>query len=258
MKIFNKFYKVIKGLTISVSLVFVSSASLVYLYNQRGLIITYLYPDYRKNNNIDITEKDIAFAKKIMEGGFILHFRHTERDKWIDVAMYDSLESDLHENGVNDSRYAEEDYFKDAVCLNSRGIVQAKAIGEHIKNIKLPIGYIISSPSCRARQTAQIVFGRYDKLNRDLVHVGPYAENKSERINKLKDLYNNIPINKGQNTIVSAHNGVINYQMFENSKDPNLSLEEGGFFIISRKKNKLYLEHEFHNLNDFIRLFYKR
>ena len=44
-----------------------------------------------------------------------------ERDKWIDVTMYDALESDLHNNGKDGSRFAENDYFADAVCLNSRG-----------------------------------------------------------------------------------------------------------------------------------------
>ena len=258
MKILNRLYKIGKVLTLGISLLFISSSSFLYLYNQRGSVIAYLYPSYKKDNKIDIRDKDIEFANKLMEGGYIIHFRHAERDKWIDVQMYDSLESDLHNNGVNESRYAENDYFKNAVCLNKRGLIQAKAIGEHIKNIKMPIGFIISSPSCRSRQTAEIAFGRYDKLDRDLVHVGPYSEEKSKRIKKLKNLYLNIPISKEGNTIVSSHNGVINSQMFENNNDPKLSLEEGGFYIISRKNNKLYLEHEFHNFNDFIRIFYKR
>ena len=48
------------------------------------------------------------------------------------------------------------------------------------------------------------------------------------------------------------------YQLFEEGNDPDLSLEEGGFYVISRKNNKLYLEHEYNNFNDFIKLFYKR
>ena len=41
-----------------------------------------------------------------MGGGYILHFRHAERDKWIDVQMYDALESDVHNNGNNKTRFA--------------------------------------------------------------------------------------------------------------------------------------------------------
>ena len=51
---------------------------------------------------------DKEWAAKVMEGGYILHFRHAERDKWIDVQMYDALESDVHDNGPNESRYAAE------------------------------------------------------------------------------------------------------------------------------------------------------
>ena len=111
-------------------------------------------------------EQDRYWAKEIMKGGYILHFRHAERDKWIDVHMYDALESEVHENGYNESRYAEFDYFKDAVCLNERGVIQATAMGELLDDINFPIGYIISSPSCRGRQTAEYAFGGYDKLLR--------------------------------------------------------------------------------------------
>ena len=258
MRNFYLLFKPIKNLVLITSFFFVTCSSLLYLYNQRGLVLSYLNPGYRNNNKIDLKDKDINYAKKIMRGGYILHFRHAERDKWIDVQMYDSLESDVHDKGVNESRYAENDYFGKAVCLNKRGLIQAKAIGEHLKNIKLPVGFVISSPSCRARQTAEIAFRGYDKLNRDLVHIGPYSETKSVRTDKLINLYEGLPIIEGKNTIVSSHNGVIHSQMFENIKGGSLDLEEGGFFIISKKDNKLYLEHEFHNFNDFIRTFYLR
>ena len=226
------------------------------------LIVFYGIYDFQNNkdkkNNYKANKDDIYWAKKIIEGGFILHFRHTERDKWIDVTMYDALESDLHNNGKDRSRFAENDYFADAVCLNSRGKIQARAMGEHIQNIGLPIGHIASSVSCRARQTAELVFGKYDTLHRILVHSGPYNEERSERIDKLKFFYLNLPLNKNENTIVSAHNGVVVCEMFTNCKDEKLSLEEGGFYVISKKKDKLYLEYEFHNYNNFNKVFYKR
>lgn len=206
-------------------------------------------------------ELNNKWAKKILDGGYILHFRHAERDKWIDVQMYDVLESDVHDKGLNQSRMAENDYFKDAVCLNERGLIQAKAIGELLLDIKFPIGYVISSPSCRSRQTADLSFGGYDKLNRDLVHRGPYFEKEQDHINKLKNIYLNLPIDEKRNTIVSSHNSVISKKMFDkiNYKEKNnLSLEEGGFYVISAKKNRLILEYEFHNFNSFIKNFYPR
>ena len=37
-----------------------------------------------------------------------------------------------------------------------------------------------------ADKTADLSFGGYDKLNRDLVYRGPYFEKEQDHINKLK------------------------------------------------------------------------
>ena len=54
---------------------------------------------------------------------------------------------------------AENEYFSKAVCLNDRGLVQGRAIGEIIKKVNIPYHVVVSSPSCRARQTAKLAFG---------------------------------------------------------------------------------------------------
>lgn len=236
-------------------------SSIIDLYEKRNIIFKKVAKELKteKAYQFYIPKEDIYWAREILNGGYILHFRHTERAKWIDVKMYDSLESDLHDNGTDESRYAENEYFKNAVCLNERGKIQAKAMNEHIKFIGLKISHIVSSPSCRARQTAKLAFGGYESLHRVLVHTGPYLEEKEDRINKLKKFYLQLPQNQDGNVIVSSHNSVIDIEMFENgNKLSNLALEEGGFFIISKKNNKLYLEHEFNNFRDFVKIFYKR
>ncbi len=203
------------------------------------------------------TEGDEKWAKEIVKGGYILHFRHAERQKWIDVQMYDALETDLHDKGESGTRFAESEYFADAVCLNSRGKIQARAMAENIEYSKLPIGYVISSPSCRARQTAEITFGGYDELKRILVHKGPYNEKEADRIEALRKLYLSLPMEEGTNTIVSAHNSVVHDGMFENSTG-ELKLEEGGFYVISKKDGKLTMEHEFHNFRHYSSIFFDR
>ena len=244
---------------IIVFLLIISFSSLIYIKEKKEEISKYFY-GLRKatTSTYNIPAKDAYWAKEILNGGYVLHFRHAERDKWIDVQMYDVLESDLHSNGKNESRYAENDYFSEAVCLNKRGKIQAKAIGEHLTNINLPIGYVFSSVSCRARETAELAFNGYDSLHRLLVHNGPYNENNFERVSKLRNFYKSIPIQKNTNTIVSAHNGVIFCEIFDKPCNEYLSLEEGGFYVIKNLDNKLYLMHEFHNFNDFNRYFYKR
>ena len=237
----------------------ISFSSLVHLYDSWGKITNFYYKQFGGDSAYGVTEQDDYWAKELMNGGYILHFRHAERDKWIDTQMYDALESDVHLNGSNESRYAENDYFSKAVCLNERGKVQAKAIGEIIKHIKLPIGDVYSSVSCRARQTADLAFGGYKNLYRILLHTGPYNEDESVRINKLQELYLSFPIENGKNTIVSAHNSVISCQMFINDNCPSdLSLEEGGFYVISKTTEGLIFEHEFHNFRFFSKVFFER
>lgn len=237
----------------------ISFSSLIHLYDKKVNITNFFKNLFSGYSAYDISELDAYWAKEVMNGGYILHFRHAERDKWIDVQMYDALESDVHNNGLNKSRHAEKSYFNKAVCLNERGKVQAEAIGETIKHIKLPIGDVHSSVSCRARQTADLAFGGYDNLHRILVHKGPYNEVESVRVDKLKDLYLSFRIANGKNTIVSAHNSVINCGMFINDKCPSdLSLEEGGFYVIGKTKEGLVFEHEFHNFILFSKIFFER
>ena len=254
MKYFQKFLYVFLILLILVT----AFSALVNLYEKRKYIFTFferisVSPKYGSE---ELTE---YWAKEIINGGYILHFRHAERDKWIDVTMYDALESHVHQNGENNSRYAENDYFADAVCLNARGKIQAKAMGESLKYIGLPIGLVVSSVSCRARQTASLAFEGYDRMETILVHPGPYNEDEKQRVNKLINLYQNLEIENGKNVIVSAHNSVISCDMFINKGCPaGLSLEEGGFFVLRQTDEGLRFEYKFKFFNEFNKVFYER
>ena len=239
-------------------LIIVVFGEIVYIYETRHKIFHKLS---LKKPKIKSSVIHSEFANSLLEGGYILHFRHAERDKWIDVQVYDALETDVHDNGINSTRYAEKDYFKNAVCLNTRGEIQARAMGESIQNIGLPIGFVISSPSCRSRQTAEAVFGGYDKLDRTLVHRGPYNETLENHVGSLKKLYLDLPVEKGFNTIISGHNSTVHQSMFD-SIAPHielpLELEEGGFYVIKKVNDKLILEHEFHRFLNFSSVFHPR
>ena len=240
-------------------LLIIAFSSIVQLYDQKSRIKVFYERNIIKTPKYHTKDDSVYWANEIMNGGYILHFRHAERDKWIDVQMYDALESDVQQKEKNESRYAENDYFAKAVCLNERGKVQAKAIGESLKHIGLPIGNVVSSVSCRSRQTADLAFGGYEKTERILVHKGPYNEDEQERINKVINLYQNLEIENEKNTIVSSHNSVINCKMFINSSCPDpLGLEEGGFYVLSKTDKGLKFEYEFHYFRDFIKVFHKR
>lgn len=259
-----KNFKILFKIFLLFSFVIILFSSLLNLYEKKDAIKFKVYNFFdisfvEEASYSNDSEQDRYWANQIMQGGYILHFRHAERDKWIDVAMFDSLESDIHNNGINNTRYAENDYFDQAVCLNKRGKIQARAMGEHLNNIKFPIGNVVSSVSCRSRQTAELAFDGYDSLHRILVHPGPYNEIRKNFNKSIIDFYQSLKIEKNKNTIVSSHNSVISCDILINKKCPwDFALEEGGFYIISKSDSGLVLEHEFHNFNDFIKVFYKR
>ena len=205
--------------------------------------------------------RDKYWAEQVLNGGYILHFRHAEREKWLDVQMYDLLETSPRFNEVNQTARGEDMFYKKAVCLNSRGLVQAKAIGQTIRDLRLPIDMVISSPSCRARQTAELAFGGYDQLDLRLLHEGVFAESKKQYVNSLRELYKSFGRSKDKNIIVSSHNKVVSAEMFINGKnftEEFFFLEEGGFYIISNFSSGLKLQYKFTNFHDFVKQNYER
>ena len=78
-------------------------------------------------NSTDYIKEDKIWFNEILNNpGYILFFRHAEREKWLDVKFYDAIE-------LEDNIAAEEFSFSKAVCLSSRGVEQAKMMGEYFK-----------------------------------------------------------------------------------------------------------------------------
>jgi phosphohistidine phosphatase SixA len=229
----------------------VLAASLLTLNDNKGQIRS-VFSGLVETENGSVSDE--FWAKKILEGGYILYFRHAERDKYIDVHVYDSLESNFQPKSASGYRLGEQEYFSGAVCLNERGLIQARAIGEVISDVKLPVGKIIVSPSCRARQTASIAFGGFDKIAPVLVHRGVYNEDFDEHKTDVKNFLAQLDVQSEKNTVVIAHNDVIDRVIFSNSFNgpSNIVLEEGGFVVISQGVDGvLTLEHTFTNFLNF-------
>jgi len=244
------FIKSILGLFILTS----GFTSLYYLFNESEKVKLFV----EKNTVIQQSKKDDKkWANEILKGGYILFFRHAERDKWIDVSVYDALETNVPNIGGKGLRYGEKEYFGKAVCLNKRGKIQAQAMNEVIEHSGLPTGYIVSSPSCRARQTAELAFGGYDKLDYNFLHKSPFLVDLSKKNNFLEKHILNLPIEKGSNTIISSHNpkSVIDCSYFTN-KNCDFKLGEGGFLVIKKDNNKLDLVYKFYNFKTYSRVFF--
>lgn len=242
---------------------FVGTSSILTIYLNKELIVLSVAKYVPGDFPTPPQKRDMNsfWAKEILNGGYILHFRHAERDKWLDVHMYDILETKFHNNGDDGTAFAEKKYYKQAVCLNDRGKVQARAMGEIVGRVNLPISKVFTSPSCRARQTAELAFGGYDSISLLLLHEGAFNEDTKVYRENLKLLYQSFPDVPGKNTVVSAHNSVINRDMFINGKsfsDDFFELEEGGFYVISKTDTGLKLEHKFYYFLDFARANFSR
>ena len=264
-----RFKETIKKSLILIGSSIVLSSSLINIYEKKGdfksFIKSYtdrfvnLISNNDKDNNVaikKILKPDEYWAYELRKGGYILYMRHAKRDKWKDVAIYDAAEAKFFKENSNEKVFGVNTYYSGGVCLSKKGKIQAKMFNEKIKESKLPIGFVVSSPSCRARQTATLAFGKFDSLEKQFIHRNVFNEVYDEWQSKLKETILNLPINEGTNTVITAHGGVISRDLFMN-KDVSspFTLKQGGFYVISKNNGKLKMEHEFSKFEEFSKVF---
>jgi len=91
---------------------------------------------------------------RLRAGGFVLYLRHTSTDfSQNDARMTSYLDCSAQRN------------------LTDKGREEARALGEHIKRLKIPIGEVLASPFCRTMETARLAFGKATATNE--VRGGP-------------------------------------------------------------------------------------
>ncbi|HEX3111991.1 MAG TPA: histidine phosphatase family protein [Candidatus Eisenbacteria bacterium] len=121
---------------------------------------------------------------KLRDGGYVLVFRHSITD-W-------------------SQRDADVTNFEDRATqrnLSAEGVATAKAIGQSIAALKIPIGRVIASPMWRCRDTAQLAFGRHEVSN-DLFQRG--GQSRAVRVELMST-----PTEKGKNLVLVTHQDVI-------------------------------------------------
>lgn len=209
----------------------------------------------RKIYTSENLEKHEYWANKVKKGGYVLFFRHAQREKWNDiVTAYDAHE-------LKNSIEARGSWFERAVCLTSRGIKDARLIGIVFKHSGVKINKIFSSPSCRSRETAMYAFNRIDLYAPSILH--PTAINNKEfsiMADKLKNLILNMENKEGYNNIISGHSNTLdkyyNLILEKNNLPPArqiMNISEGGFHVleVDKQNNKIYYRHLFKDFRDF-------
>jgi len=207
--------------------------------------------NYRTKSQID--ELDNYWAKEIVKGGYILHIRHAMREKFSgSVHTHDAIE-------LLDNKDARNTDFYRAVCLTERGVIDSKAVGRVFDLAKIELSYIVSSPSCRSRETAIYAFNKIDQIEPSILHRT--AQPKSQHLalgNAFRKAIDNIPIVPGKNILVSGHAGTL-----QNDLDNKVGIVdidetptgvddrlETGIAVIERKDGKYIARHSFKSIRN--------
>lgn len=119
---------------------------------------------------------------RLREGGHVLYLRHTSTDFSQDDSRMTSFEDCATQRNLTD-----------------RGRDEARALGEHVKRLKIPVGEVLASPFCRTLETARLAFGRA-KATGD-VRGGPVEAARYAALKKLLST----PVPKGENRVISSH-----------------------------------------------------
>jgi phosphohistidine phosphatase SixA len=128
---------------------------------------------------------DTALVERLREGGYVLYMRHAS--------------TDFSQNDSNSRSFAD--------CANQRnltdkGRAEARAVGEHIKRLRIPVGTVLASPYCRTMETARLAFGKATPMQE--ARGGPAQTEDPKRYEGLKKLLSS-SVPKGENLVVSSH-----------------------------------------------------
>jgi Histidine phosphatase superfamily (branch 1) len=127
-------------------------------------------------------QPDAELLSRLREGGYVLYLRHTSTDFSQNDSGMTSFEDCASQRNLTD-----------------RGRDEARALGEHVKRLKIPVGEVLASPFCRTMETARLAFGRATATND--VRGGPVEAARYEPLRKLLSS----PVPKGTNRVISSH-----------------------------------------------------
>ena len=118
-------------------------------------------------------------------GGYVLYLRHAS--------------TDFSQNDASMKSYAD--------CASQRNLTdkgrdEARAIGEHIKRLKIPVGIVLASPFCRTMETARLAFGKGQPSQE--VRGGPAKPEDPARYAALRKLLSG-DVPRRENLVISSH-----------------------------------------------------
>jgi phosphohistidine phosphatase SixA len=152
-------------------------------------------------------------------GGYILYFRHADTNF-----------------RQNDSRMRSVDDCANQRNLTDLGREHARAIGEALRALRIPIGPVLASPLCRTVETATLAFGRVERSDA-VIETGPEAPGTPDRFSALRDLLSTAPPT-GTNVVIVGHAyrfySLVGGQYLEEGEAGIVRPTAGGFTEVAR------------------------
>lgn len=127
-------------------------------------------------------------VEALQTGGHVIYIRHATTE--IDYAdQVDAVMGDCSTQRV----------------LSEAGWQEARSIGESFEALEIPIAEVMSSEYCRAWQTADLAFGRYNK-NADFNFL-PFADYTEEQVDVMRERVSPYlsAVPEEGNTVIVAH-----------------------------------------------------
>ncbi len=131
----------------------------------------------------------IETLKQLQLGGFVLYLRHGPTD----TSRPDRVPRvDLDDCSTQRP-------------LTEAGRAEAAAVGQALRQAKIPIGEVQSSPMCRTKESAIAAFAKEPVINHDLMYTSNLTS--SEKVPKIKTLRRllSTPVAAGANLVLVAH-----------------------------------------------------
>jgi phosphohistidine phosphatase SixA len=192
--------------------------------------------------------EDLYWASEIVksERELLLWFRHGEREKWTGtVTVFDYF--DVNKRGQPFPRA-----WRPAVCLTPKGVAESQIVGATFRELKIIASHVITSPSCRAQETAIEAFGGYDEEWIEILHAtaitAQQQEVYSDRLrSKLLKTFDDFA-NQNGHIIVTGHGNTLPFYseaLFDSSEVKNWTVSELGFVVIEKTEQGLVARHSF-------------
>ena len=152
-------------------------------------------------------------------GGLILYFRHADTDHQQNDTRMRSVEDCANQRNLTD-----------------RGREHARAIGESIRALAIPVGPVLASPMCRTMETARLAFGIAEAAPAAR-EAGPSPPGTPERYAALRALLSTAPPT-GKDTVIVGHGypfySLVGGQILDEGQAAVVEPTAGGFRVVAR------------------------